>query len=477
VLRQSKIIYEMTDRVRGMTHGGLAAVHAVVGRSGLAERIDDSLKLLKFHRPYHESDHVLSIAYNVMCGGHTLDDLELLRNDEVFLDALGVAAIPDPTTAGDFCRRFEPADVARLMAAINDSRVEVWKRQGKGFTEARARIDGDGSVVETGGECKEGVTLTYKGVWGYHPLIISLANTGEPLFIANRSGGRGSGEGAAAYFDQAVELCRGAGFQDVLLRGDTDFSQTTHLDRWDNDGVCFVFGYDARKNLTETAGSLDEDSYSELVRRAKRAFVDKSQQRTRPPRFKEQVVRAKGYRNITLRSEDVAEFEYQPRACNKPYRLVVLRKNLTIERGVAELIDDIRYFFYITNDQALTAAEVVFEANDRCNQENLIASLKGGVRALHAPLNTLNANWAYMVIAALAWSMKAWMALSLPVSLRWRERHEAERRAWLRMDFRTFRNAVVDIPVQILRSGRQRIWRFLAWRPHLSVVLRLLDAL
>ena len=119
----------------------------------------------------------------------------------------------------------------------------------------------------------------------------------------------------------------------------------------------------------------------------------------------------------------------------------------------------------------------MFASNDRCHQENLIEQLKNGARALHAPVNTLHANWAYMVMASLAWSLKAWMALSVPVTPRWRDKHEAERRAWLRMDFRTFRQAVIDVPVQIVSSGRRRIWRLLAWRPQLPILFRLLDAL
>ena len=477
VLPRTQVTYEISDRVQAMPHGGLGAVHELVGGTGLVARIDEGLDLLKMHRPYHESDHVLNIAYNIMCGGLTLEDIELRRNDEVFLDALGVEAIPDPTTAGDFCRRFEATDIASLMSAINESRLEVWSRQEPAFFGQRARIDVDGSIVATTGECKEGMALSHKGIWGYHPLLVSLANTAEPLFIANRSGNRNSHHGAAAYLDQAIDLCRRGGFRDILLRGDTDFSQTRFLDGWDDDGICFVFGYLAAPSLKIRAGDLDDDDYERLIRRAKTAFVEEDQRRERPPRFKEEVVRNNGYKNIRLRSEDITEFEYRPSRCKKTYRMVVLRKNLTVERGETALFDDVRYFFYITNDRDLSASEVVFEANDRCDQENLIEQLKNGVRALHAPVNTLNANWAYMVMASLAWSLKAWMALTLPITPRWRAKHEAARGAWLRMDFRTFRKAVIDIPVQILESGRRRIWRLLAWRPQLPILFRLLYAL
>jgi len=477
VLPQSRVTYEVSERVSAMPHGGLAAAHQVVVQSGLIERIDERLHLLRSHRPYHESDHVLNIAYNVLCGGRTLEDIELRRNDEVFLDALGVEAIPDPTTAGDFCRRFSADDIDGLTNAINDTRVELWRRQPPSFTKETARIDVDGSLVPTYGECKEGMALSHKGVWGYHPLVVSLSNTAEPLFLVNRPGNRPSHEGAAPYLDRSIELCRRGGFRDILMRGDTDFSQTQHLDRWDDqDGVRFIFGYDAKPNLTQLADGL-ADEFGELQRRAKAAFVDQDKRRARPTRFKEQWVRARGYKNFRLRSEDIAEFDYQPRACSRPYRMVVLRKNISVEKGEDVLFEQIRYFFYLTNDRELTAAQIVFEANDRCDQENLIEQLKNGVRALHAPVNTLYANGAYMVMAALAWSIKAWMALSLPISARWRSRHEAARRTWLRMDFRTFLNAVIHVPVQILESGRRRIWRFLAWRPQLPVLFRLFHAL
>ena len=474
-LTQQRVHYEMAERAQAIPCGGIGAIHQLVQSVGLANRIDEELGVLKLARPYQDSDHVLNIAYNLLCGGQVLDDIEVRRNDEALLNALGARTIPDPTTAGDFCRRFDAAAIWRLMGIINDVRVEVWQRQEPSFTSQTARIDVDGSIVPTGGECKEGMDMSYKGVWGYHPLLVSLANTGEPLFIINRSANRPSHEGAPAVLDQAIELCRRAGFQDILLRGDTDFTMTAHLDRWTDAGVRFVFGYDANPPFVNRAENLADQEYIELVRKADEAFV--KQPRAKPPRVKEQIVKQRGFFNQRLVSEDTAEFEHRPAKAKRSYRIVVLRKLIVEERGQRSLGTSYRYFFFVTNDRKLSHQEVIAESNGRCNQENLIEQLKNGARALHAPLNTLDANWAYMVIASLAWTLKAWFALLLPIAPRWREQHERQRQLVLRMEFRSFLQQLIMIPAQIIRSGRRLIYRLLAWRPHLPILFRLLDAL
>ena len=434
------------------------------------------LHLLAFHFPYHESDHVTTFAFNALCGGTCLEDLELLRTDEGFLNALGARRLPDPTTAGDFCRRFTEKSIRQLQEVFHDVRLHVWAQQPKEFFQ-RALVDMDGTLVETTGQCKQGMDIAYDGTWGYHPLVLTLANTGEILGLVNRSGNRPSHDGAAAEVDRALDVCFRGGFQQVLLRGDTDFSQTEHLDRWNADPrVRFIFGYDAAPHLRDRAEQLPERAWKPLSRPLR--YEVKTQPRQRPDNVKEAIVVQREFENIKLRSEEVAEFNYRPTACGETYRMIVVRKNLSVEKGEHVLFDDVRYFFYLTNEWGPEPEEIVFTANDRCNQENLLAQLHSGVRALRAPVDNLLSNWAYMVMTALAWDLKAWWALLLPEEPgRWQERRRADKLWVLRLEFKAFVRAFVQLPCQIVRTGRRLVYRLLSWNPHLAIFFRLVERL
>jgi hypothetical protein len=165
MMRGRNIHYKLSARTQGNGYGGLRAIHLMVQRLGLVEEIDEHLFLLKVHLPYHESDHVLNLAYNVLTGGQRLEDLELRRQDEGYLNGLGAQRTPDPTTAGDFTRRFSQEDIIELEECINRTRVRVWQEQPNGFL-AEAFIDVDGTIAPTLGECKGGIALSYKGIWG-----------------------------------------------------------------------------------------------------------------------------------------------------------------------------------------------------------------------------------------------------------------------------------------------------------------------
>ena len=470
VFSAANIHYDLADKTRAVTCGGLGAIHLLARRVGLIDAIDRDLHLLKVHLPYHESDHVLNIAYNLLCGGDCLEDLELRRNDETYLDALGACRIPDPTTAGDFCRRFDEDSIQQLMRTFNSVRQTVWKQQRPEFFE-QAIIEADGTIAPTTGERKGGMSISYDGQWGYHPLLISLANTQEPLFLFNRPANRPSHEGADGYFDEAIALCREAGFKRILLRGDTDFTQTWKLDEWHEQGAEFLFGIDAVKALIARANALPEEAWQPLERPAK--YEVATQPRSRPENVKEQVVKEKGYKNIRTVCEHVAEVIHKPDKCSRGYRLTILRKNLSVEKGEQALFDEIRYFFYLSNLTDKTPAELVLSANDRCDQENLIAQLKGGVHAMKMPVDDLVSNWAYMVMASLAWSLKAWFALLTPRPAgRWHSRYAQQSTSLLRMEFKTFCNAVMRLPAQIIRSGRRLVYRLLSWNPWEAVLLR-----
>jgi hypothetical protein len=461
MLAARAIQYEVAQRTRAIPCGGIGAFHLLAQHTGLVKAMDRSLPLLKRHLPYRESDHVLNIAYNTLVGGTCLDDIELRRNDAAYLDALGAQRIPHPTTAGDFTRRFSEKDLRALLEGVNAIRVKMWKKRLSREERREAILDVDGTLAPTSGECKEGMGLSHDGVWGYHPLMVSLANTLEPLYLWNRPGNRPSHDGAVEWMDRASGWARQA-FDRVTFRGDTDFSLTADFDRWTRERIRFAFGLDVMKNLVEIAESLENTAWKPLERPVKR--LPHSATRKHKERVKERIVVENEYKNLRLQSEEVAEVAYRPTKCERDYRLVILRKNLSVEKGEQVLFPDIRYFFYITNIEEMTPEEVVFFCNERCNQENLIEQLKNGLNALRMPVGDLVSNGAYMVMTSLAWTLKAWWALLV--------RDGERREAMLKMEFRRFRHAVVEVPAQIVRTGRRIVYRLLGYNDWIRTFLR-----
>jgi hypothetical protein len=302
-------------------------------------------------------------------------------------------------------------------------------------------------------------------VWGYAPLMVSLANTREPLYLVNRPGNTPSCKGAAPWIERAIDLVR-AEFKTVLVRGDTDFALSEHLDGWDEKAQ-FIFGFDAQPALIERAEALPAGAWEALEREPK--YAVKTKPRQRPANVKEQIVRQREYKNIGLEGEEYAQFEYRPAKCAKTYRMIALRKNLSVARGEEVLFDEVLYFFYITNLRELPGREVIFEANGRCDQENLFGQFHGAMGVMRMPAGDLNSNWAYMVIAALAWTLKAWYGLRIP--------EPGARRAVVRMEFKRFLREYILLACQIVRGARRLVCRVLHYHPNLEIFFKTFDAI
>jgi len=464
MMRGGNIRYDIDGRHQAIAYGGIGNIHQLAQRSGLVAEIDDRVELLKLHLPYHESDHCLNIAYNYLTGGSRLEDIELLRNDEAWLNALGAEIIPDPTTAGDFLRRFSQTDIIQLMEAKNTVRRRIWQKQPASFRK-EAILNVDGTISATYGQCKEGMDISYNGQWGYHPLVVSLHNTREPLYVVNRSGNVASHQGCSRWIDKALDLVS-AHFEKVQLRGDTDFSLTGHLDKWD-ERCTFIFGVDAMANLVKMADEVAQHQWKPLAKKPK--YQVKTRTRRRPENVKQQVVKRRRFKKIRTESEHICNFIYQPGKCQKPYRMIVLRKSLKVVKGEMDLFDEYRYFFYITNDWRRSEQEMVHFYRARSDHENDIEQLKNGVRALDPNSDTLLSNWAKMAIASLAWDLKAWYGLLTP--------YRSLGLSIVRMEFKRFLNTFIKIPCLIVRTGRQIQYRLVGYNDKLGHVIRFSDSL
>jgi hypothetical protein len=453
-----KIHYEVGANIEAMSYGGIAPVHRLLTKLGLPDRINSDLKLLKRHLPYHESDHVLNMAYNVLCGGTRLEDIERLRHDTAYMNALGADLIPDPTTAGDFTRRFEEEDVETLMETINSVRPQLWNGRAAELLGPVTYLDVDGTIAPTYGECKAGMDISYKGIWGYSPLIVSVANTKEVLYVVNRPGNAASNLNAATWIDKAIALLT-PHTQRICLRGDTAYSLTENFDRW-SESIDFVLGMSCNAKIQSCAEALPEEAWSRLERKPDYETLTEESRTRHQSNEKERIVKEREYLNLRLNHEDIAEFNYQPGKCAQPYRVVALRKNISKMKGEDTLIDEIRYFFYITTRRDLTATEIVYCANERCDQENIIEQLKNGVNAMRMPLYDLVSNWAYMVIAALAWNIKSWFAMMMHL--------KADRQIYINMEFRRFFNSLILIPCHVIRRARGIVVRIIGYKPTLD---------
>lgn len=425
--------------------GGLALAARLTAALGIAKLIDRGLSLLRTHRPFHESDHVLTHAYNLFAGGSAIEDIADLQQSEPIRRILGASRIPDPTTAGDFLRRFDESAVRSLDHAVDSAHLQAWSKS-KGRKKQRLGIvDLDSHVHHVYGHQKEGADFTYKGGFGYHPLVISLAESQECLRLVARPGNVPSAQGAAEHLKDLVPLLKGR-FRRVLVRGDSAFADQAILDVCDAEGMYFAMVSAKRRNFEDLADAIPERRWRPF-RASDKAPPPRNRRRKRRGNLRRKRARERGKRDLKLEKQWIAEIEYQPTQSKRPYRLIVRRQRIE-ESNQGELFELWRYRFVLTSlPRSTSTEEAVRQTYRRCDQEKVIEQLQSGIAAMKMPTGTLLANHAYLVCARLAQNMKAWLAmLALPAeTIRW--------------EWKRFRRSFVYVSARVITSGRRWIIR------------------
>lgn len=425
--------------------GGLALAVGLMSRLRVAQSIDERVSLLHSRRPYHESDHVLIHVYNLFVGGSAIEDIADLQQSEPVRRMLGASRIPDPSTAGDFLRRFDRKSLAALDGAIDEAQERVWKRRYGSRKCALGIVDLDSHVRHVYGNQKEGADFTYKGGYGYHPLVISLAETQECLRLVNRSGNTTSAEGAAQELAGLVPLLTRR-FEKVLVRGDSAFARQDIFDVCDANGLHFAMVSGAQQNFAALAEGLDERCWRPF-RGTEETSTHERKTRRRGRNLRRLRARRRGKRDLKLEKQWLAEIDYTPARSNKAYRLII-RKQRIEECEQGELFELWRYRYVLTNlPRSVFTEEVVRQTYRRCDQENVIEQLQSGVAALRMPTGGFLANYAHLVCARLAHNIKSWLAmLALPSEV-------------MRWEWKRFRKAFVYVAASVVRSARQNILR------------------
>ena len=459
VLGLPKLHMEVDQRSEVTPYGGLGLAVLVAFRLSMAKIIDERVHVLRRHLPYHESDHVLAQALNLYCGGTCLEDMANLQHSEAVRRMLGACRLPDPTTGGDFLRRFDdeanPGSLEGLRTAVDEIQNRAWRKIKKGRRrrkgkEAWTMVDVDGHWEETAGVQKE-ADFDRKGRWGYLPLAVTLGETQEVLALRNRIGIQRSSTGAADVLRQSLSRAKACLSKKVLVRADSDFDRADIRRVCEEEGSHFALVGRELANRPGIAQSIPEEEWRPFVTRTARMREDRRKApglRPRGKRDNRRQARAaeKGWEELSLAAQWVAEVPYTYGDSPNTYRLVIRRQLIEHKRGQLTLFTEYRYRYVVTNlPRSWTAVDVIDATYRRCDQENVIEQLGSGIAAWRMPVAELAGNCAWLEIARLAWNLGKWVAqLALPAEVvRWR---------WKR-----YRQAFVVVPAQVLRGAAQ-IW-------------------
>lgn len=465
VMRHPLLHLESDERGEVTSYGGLVLAQQFVRRFRVAQRIDERLRLFKRHAPYHESDHVLALAYTLYADGSCLEDQAVLQGSEAVCRLVGACRIPDPTTAGDFLRRFKTAeDVETLSGVVDDVQEAVWSRRSRGARRRRrkeeiALVDLDGHIKPLYGEQKEGADFSYDGRWSYQPLVVSLGGGGESLRVVNQPGSARSSDAAADALRAVLPRVR-RHYRNAIVRGDTDFDRVDVFRAVIDAKAHFAIGGRVYANRAALAQAIAEEDWEPFTPRAERDEPNGPARQGRTPNYRRQKADERGFRRLRTVGQWIAEIPYQPRGLDVPCRMIVRRVRIEEKDGQGALFESFRYRLVLTNlPRSYTPREIVDLTYQRCDQENVIEQFGAGIAGWRMPVAEFLGNSAWLEIARLAWNLGKWIAeLALPAEV-------------VRWEWKRFRRHFVYVAAKVVKKGRQLIVRLADSHRYLPEIL------
>jgi hypothetical protein len=347
------------------SHAGTVLLHDFAQRLGLARLLDEELRVKVRKRGYGEGQAISGLVYNLILGGEHLSDLEVLRGDPGTHELLEAETILAPTTAGEFLRKFDIGDVQDLQRVHWQLQQQVRPHQ----QTTTCTIDLDSSIYEQASSSKEGSTKAYNGEVGYHPLFAFWAEEGELLFSHLRRGSAHTARNVVWFLRETRKRVPATAAK--KLRADSGFYSKAVVKWCEAEGFTFTITADQTAPLLEAITALPERCWHPV------------------PEYD---------------LAEVAELRYQPTGWPQPYRYVVKRE--VAETKAGELYW--KYHVTVTNEEGLSAREVVVWHCQHAAMENAIKEHKSGFGLEKLPTQKFHANWAYLLIGQLAFNLVAW---------------------------------------------------------------------
>jgi len=385
-------------------HTGLSLFYAMAEILKIPKSLDDHVQVKQRDSGYPESEHILALAANAFVGGDFLDDLEALREDDGIKMAIGRKEIPDPTTAGDFCRRFSRGHILQINKAFAEIEHEVYKKR-KDVSDLT--IDVDAKVHEVYGKKKQGAAKAYNGVYSLQPMYAFADETDELLHVEVRSGNTHPGAKAVSYLRRLAKKIPSS-VEKIYLRSDSAFYNREVVEFCEEKGWEFSITADQTAALLRAINTLAPDAWCQDTEDAEIAY---------------------------------GEFTYNPVKWKKGCRYLVRREREKEKQGQKALFEKYSYYVVVTNKEGEVKALMKTHAGrGRC--EKRIGQFTNEFLS-HLPLKEFMANWVYLLCAQLAYNLSLWIRdLVLPKG--YRKKH-----------IKRIRRTIGLIASKVISGGRQ----------------------